>query len=78
MTIDNRKMRTITFTLAHIKTSTRYYFDNIYFELYTTTDIKNANTDNQREPAIFNLSGQKLSQPQRGINIINGKKVVVK
>lgn len=78
MTIDNRKMRTITFTLAHIKTSTRYYFDNIYFELYTTTDIKNANTDNQREPAIFNLSGQKLSQPQKGINIINGKKVVVK
>ncbi len=27
---------------------------------------------------IFNLSGQQLSQPQKGINIINGRKVVVK
>ena len=27
---------------------------------------------------IFNLSGQRLSKPQRGVNIINGKKVVVK
>ena len=28
--------------------------------------------------AIYNLSGQRLSQPQRGVNIVNGKKVVVK
>lgn len=27
---------------------------------------------------IFNLAGQRLSNPQRGVNIINGKKVVVK
>jgi hypothetical protein len=27
---------------------------------------------------IFNLSGQQLKAPQKGINIINGKKVVVK
>ena len=27
---------------------------------------------------IFSLSGQRLSQPQRGLNIIDGKKVVVK
>lgn len=27
---------------------------------------------------IYNLSGQRLSQPQRGVNIINGKKVVMK
>ena len=27
---------------------------------------------------IFNLRGQRLSQPQKGINIVDGKKVVVK
>ena len=28
--------------------------------------------------AIFNLAGQRIQKPQRGINIINGRKVVVK
>ena len=27
---------------------------------------------------IFNVAGQRLSKPQRGVNIINGKKVIVK
>ena len=27
---------------------------------------------------IFNLNGQRLDAPQKGINIINGKKVVIK
>ena len=27
---------------------------------------------------VFNLSGQRLSAPQKGLNIINGKKVLVK
>ena len=27
---------------------------------------------------IFSLSGQRLSKPQKGINIINGRKVYVK
>jgi len=27
---------------------------------------------------IYNLRGQRLAAPQKGINIINGKKVVVK
>lgn len=27
---------------------------------------------------IYNLSGQRLSAPQKGLNIINGKKVLVK
>ena len=28
--------------------------------------------------SIYNLSGQRLGKPQRGINIINGKKVIIK
>ena len=31
-----------------------------------------------KEERIFNLAGQRLSRPQRGVNIINGKKVIVK
>jgi len=27
---------------------------------------------------MYNLSGQRLSKPQKGINIINGKKVAIK
>ena len=35
-----------------------------------TTDNRQQTTDN----VIYNLSGQRLSKPQKGINIINGKK----
>ena len=34
-------------------------------------------TVNGKAPT-YNLSGQKLATPQKGINIIEGKKVVVK
>ena len=27
---------------------------------------------------IFNLSGQRLSTPQKGLNIVNGKKILIK
>ena len=46
-----------------------------------TTAIDNAkvddNLDNKVE-GIFNLNGQRLDAPQKGINIINGRKVVIK
>ena len=45
------------------------------FEIYQTTDIKDINADNQGKTVIYNLGGQRLSKPQKGINIINGKKV---
>ena len=32
----------------------------------------------ESELVIYNLAGQRLAQPQKGLNIINGKKVVVK
>ncbi len=34
--------------------------------------------DNAKAQVIYNLAGQRLAQPQKGINIINGKKVVIK
>lgn len=33
---------------------------------------------NADDAAIFNLSGQRMSKPQKGVNIVNGKKVLVK
>ena len=35
-------------------------------------------TPTQTAKTVYNLSGQKLSKAQKGVNIINGKKYVVK
>lgn len=35
-------------------------------------------TFNAKTPVIYSLSGQKLTMPKKGLNIINGKKVVIK
>lgn len=47
---------------------------------YVTTGITNVNTKGAKSgrTMIYNIAGQRLSKPQRGINIINGKKVIVK
>ncbi|MBR4131218.1 MAG: carbohydrate-binding protein [Bacteroidaceae bacterium] len=42
----------------------------------TGIDHRQQTTDNRQ--TIYNLSGQRLSKPQRGINIINGKKLLIK
>jgi hypothetical protein len=38
--------------------------------------IETMTLDNNKETVIYNLSGQKLKQTQKGINIINGKLVI--
>ena len=46
-----------------------------------STSIENVETDGLRQntiEGIFNLNGQRLDAPQKGINIINGRKVVIK
>lgn len=44
-----------------------------------TSGIDDVKIDDQNNNnRIFNMSGQKLDKPQKGINIINGRKVVVK
>ena len=42
----------------------------------TGIDHRQITIDNRQ--TIYNLSGQRLSKPQRGINIINGKKLLIK
>jgi len=38
----------------------------------------NVNVNANRAGVVFNLQGQRLAAPQKGLNIINGKKVMVK
>ena len=40
--------------------------------------INNVNDEIRNQYPIFNLSGQRLTSPRKGINVINGMKVVVK
>ena len=44
----------------------------------TSTGINDINVNEKNDGTIYNLQGMRLQQPQRGINIINGKKVMVK
>ena len=43
-----------------------------------TAGIDELNSDASRDTPVYNLRGQRLSAPQKGINIIGGRKVVVK
>ena len=42
------------------------------------TGIENLNVNANLNDAIYNVAGQRLSKPQHGVNIINGKKVFIK
>jgi len=44
----------------------------------TSIQTLNFDPENQDDARIFNLRGQRLNAPQKGINIINGRKVVIK
>ena len=52
-----------------------YWIDNPSF----TNGISDAMSDMKSDkPLIFNLAGQRLTAPRQGLNIINGKKVIIK
>ena len=42
------------------------------------TSIQNIKMDTNLDASIYNLNGQRLDKPRKGINIIRGKKVVIK
>ncbi|MBO7118767.1 MAG: hypothetical protein J6W03_00415 [Bacteroidaceae bacterium] len=46
------------------------------FNFDGATGIKNLDVDDNLNGAIYNVAGQRMSQVQKGINIINGKKVL--
>lgn len=59
------------FSVAGVKSVSDYSFDGV------TTDIKAVRTA-AATGAIYNLAGQRVSQPVRGLYIVGGKKVAVK
>lgn len=44
----------------------------------STLGIHDVMIDDDKDAPVFDIFGRKLSQPRKGINIINGKKVIVK
>lgn len=49
-----------------------------YFTAETMTGLKGLKDRRDAKEAIYNLAGQRLNKPTRGINIIDGKRVVIK
>jgi hypothetical protein len=43
-----------------------------------TTGISNVNRETINNNRYFNLSGQRVAQPTKGLYIVNGKKVIIK
>ena len=41
-------------------------------------DARGNMEDGRGDGVIYNIAGQRLNKPQRGINIVNGRKVVIK
>jgi hypothetical protein len=54
------------------------YFIDVEQDEDTLTSISTVKSNNMQNGTIYNLNGQKMNKAQKGLYIINGKKVVVK
>ena len=78
-TADNTKTYTITGILGSAKLSgseVKELFPTKAVE-ETVSGISSIEAENAQK-AVYNLNGQRLAKPQKGLNIIGGKKVIVK
>jgi hypothetical protein len=68
----------VTLTDIHFITAngTDYAFDTL--QVGEATGIGEIANSETADKTIYNLGGQRLTAPQRGLNIINGKKVFIK
>ena len=53
-----------------------FYFDGD--DATSIKDLNDLNDSNDSKGLIYNLAGQRLQKMQKGINIVNGKKILVK
>ncbi len=67
------KPRTVTNDYININ-----YIHLIYYGPAVAEGINDIMVNNNAANGIYNLVGQKLATPQKGVNIINGKKILVK
>ncbi|MCH5311983.1 MAG: hypothetical protein J1E57_08530 [Prevotella sp.] len=59
-----------------------YRNDNIwknfkYLQGITSTEIESVKANKNRNKVYYDLNGNRLKAPKKGLNIINGKKVIV-
>ena len=63
----------------HFKAGTGTYNERFAIKIgNNTTGVLHIEDNEENKKDIYNLNGQKLQAPQKGINIINNKKVIVK
>jgi hypothetical protein len=58
-----------------------YLDDNgtvLEYEGSEPSGISDVKIDGQADTPVFSLSGQRLSAPKKGINIVGGKKIIIK
>lgn len=65
----------VKITIESKGTSTIYTLD---WDGASNSGIEALNKDEQTSDAIYDISGKHLYSPQKGINIINGKKVIIR
>ena len=78
-TIDSEGKFIFKFNVAADNNISWLAFKNVYFNAVagTSTGINEVSVKGNAN-AIYNLSGQRIAAPVKGINIVNGKKYVVK
>ena len=65
----------LTTAVGEAKSIVLLWDDDVVTGVERMRDVEN---EKMRNDGIYNLNGQKLSAPRKGINIINGRKVIVK
>ena len=63
---------------AYLQTSTASARISLDFDDEDVTAISNVNRETITNNGYFNLAGQRVAQPTKGLYIVNGKKVVIK
>lgn len=71
-------VRDIEFTTAQTKRLLLSNATSAITVTAATTSVERISTDNRKIGPMFNLKGQQIKLPQKGINMTGGKKVMVK
>lgn len=53
-------------------------FEALFFDANDATGINGVTEGQAKQSGIFNIAGQRLNKLQKGLNIVNGKKIIVK
>ena len=78
---DGLQFQSIAFNLSKDRENdVKFFFDNVKFMVeksWYDTGIRTISNESEGKN-IFNLRGQQVQNPSKGLYIINGKKVVIK